>query len=167
MRFSPLKILLFSLFLLLIAAHAQQKPQSAQPSLSLTISVPETVVKAGSPIKLSITTTNTSDHDVSYIVSTLGLSDVYVHDAAGALAPETPEGAQKHFFSPKHRPFAGSVFSARAHLEAGAKQNVEVDLTKEYDLTKPGKYTVYVERPDPENKGNQLKSNTITITVTP
>jgi hypothetical protein len=162
-----LKILLFSLFLSLIAAHAQQS-KSVQPSLSLTITAPETVVRAGSPLSMKITATNTSGHDVSYIVSTLGgLYDIYVHDAAGALAPETPEGAQKHFFSPHHRPSGGSVFSARAHLEAGAKQEIKVEVTKEYDRTKPGKYTVYVERPDPENKGKQITSNTITITVTP
>jgi hypothetical protein len=167
MKFSALETLLFSLFLPLIAAHAQQQPQSAQPSLSLTISVPGTAVKAGSPLKLKITTTNTSDHDVSYLVSTDGLYDVYVHDAAGALAPETPEGARKHFWSPNHRPEVGSVFVARYHLEARARQEIEVDITKEYHLTKPGKYTVYVERPDPENKGKQIKSNTITITVMP
>jgi hypothetical protein len=40
-------------------------------------------------------------------------------------------------------------------------------VTKEYDLSKPGKYTVQLERPDPENKGQWLRSNTITVTVTP
>ena len=167
MRFSPLQILIFLSFLPLTAAHAAQNAPLAPPSLSVSISAPESVVKAGSAVKLKITTTNTSDHDVSFIVSTDGLYDIYVRDPTGALAPETPEGARKHFWSPNHRPAAGSAFTGRHHLEADAKQEAELDVTKEYDLTKPGKYTVEVERPDPESRGKRLKSNTITITVTP
>ena len=57
--------------------------------------------------------------------------------------------------------------SFRHQIGPGGKQQTEVDVTKEHDLSQLGMYTVQVERADPENKGRRLKSNTVTITVTP
>jgi hypothetical protein len=162
-------MLVFLSFAPLTAVYAAQGVQPGPQSLSLTISASESVAKAGSPVKLTIIATNASDHDVVYYDGPSGLYRIYVRDATGGIAPETPEGVRKHPWSP-HRTGGGGVISGpsfREHLGAGEKQETDIDLTKEYNLSQPGKYTVQVERPDPENKGKWLKSNTITVTVTP
>ena len=55
----------------------------------------------------------------------------------------------------------GSVFTATAH--PGDKIEEELILNKEYDLSKPGKYTIQVRERNP--KFQAIKSDTITITV--
>jgi hypothetical protein len=129
------------------------------------------MVKAGSPVRVKITTTNTSDREVVYYETGPWHYNIYVRDATGAYAPDTPEGLGKHPWSPRRTGgggvFSGPSFRFRLAIGPGKKQEDEVDVTKEYDLSKPGKYTVQLERPDPENKGQWLRSNTITVTVTP
>lgn len=44
--------------------------------------------------------------------------------------------------------------------------NTEIKLDEMYDLSAPGKYTVQVPHYDEDNK-EDVKSNTVTITVTP
>jgi hypothetical protein len=45
-------------------------------------------------------------------------------------------------------------------------ENSEIDLSKDWDLSKPGVYTIQAERWDSSSKGF-VKSNTITVTVMP
>ena len=53
-----------------------------------------------------------------------------------------------------------------AHVKPGATFEDHVDLTSIYDLSQPGKYTVQVQRTDAVSK-TLVKSNTVTVTVTP
>ena len=161
---------LFASLLVFTVPYSAQSTQRGKPSLSITISAPQTVVKASSPVKLRITMTNISNHNVTYYVSSAGRPyDIYVRGTSRKLAPETPAGVRVHPWSPKYKPFSGggSVFSGSFQIKPGEKTETEVDLTKEYDLNQPGKYTVQVERRDPENPKKRLKSNVITLTVTP
>ena len=51
-------------------------------------------------------------------------------------------------------------------LNPGESLKDSISISKMYDMTKPGKYQVQVQRTDPESKVI-VKSNTIGITVTP
>jgi hypothetical protein len=55
-----------------------------------------------------------------------------VRDSAGKLLPE------------KVGPFDGSVFSGKGSLGAAKSIQKVVDVAKEYDLSKPGKYAIEV-----------------------
>jgi hypothetical protein len=153
------------------------------------------VVKAGSPVNLKITLANTSNRDlVHYFGGPLGAGgrgeNVHVTDAAGDPVPETPEGAKSHLWSPNNGYRGGSAFGGRSPWKAGKTVEWEVDISKDYDLSKPGEYKVQVisheswtvvndessmkETLDPaavipESAVTRevLKSNVITLTVTP
>jgi hypothetical protein len=63
----------------------------------------------------------------------------------------------------------GILYSGSAaflHLEPGQSVKQEYPVWDDYDLSKPGKYTIQVSRLDRETN-TRVKSNTITITVTP
>ena len=126
---------------------------------------PKSVVKAGSEVRLRITLTNTSDQDAFYSVVAQSAApyDVYVRDSKGNSAPETPYGRKIHPWSPGHPPLSGSFTAFRVRLAPGRKTETEVDLTREYNLSQPGKYAVQSQ--DVQD-GIVLKSNTLTVTVT-
>ncbi len=50
-----------------------------------------------------------------------------------------------------------------------AKQTAmwSINVSKFYDLSQPGKYSIRVQRGDPEDLEATVTSNTITVTVTP
>jgi hypothetical protein len=89
---------------------------------------------------------------------------IYVFDDKGALAPLTDRGA---FFVTGREPPDGKVVymlggsPAFAELDPGESKKSDAVINDLYNLS-PGKYTVQVER-----RGSGLKSNTISITITP
>jgi hypothetical protein len=52
-------------------------------------------------------------------------------------------------------------------LNPGEEDRHSLMISKLYDLSKPGKYTIQVTRLDLEGTKIQLKSNAITVTVEP
>ena len=110
--------------------------QSSATDLAIAIAAPHKCVKPGSSMKVKIVLTNTSGHDVSYrVVATgrwSGWEGMSVRDWAGNLLPE------------KLGPFNGSVFSGKGSLGAANSIEKVVDVAKEYDLSKPGKYAIEV-----------------------
>jgi hypothetical protein len=145
---------------------AQETPRP-QPSFSLTVSGPHQDFKVGSPIALKVTLTNTSDHDISGVIIPNGESktklmrtiDLKVYDSSGSLVPETPHGR-------KIRGREMTVVSTAVSygIKPGKSTVEDADLTEEFELHKPGKYTVQAERLDPYSK-ERVKSNAITITL--
>ncbi len=85
--------------------------------------------------------------------------DIDMRDSDGKSVAETPYGLKMHAKDP--HPWRGSVLTATAH--PGDKIEEELILNKEYDLSKPGKYTIQVQERNP--KFQAIKSDTITITV--
>lgn len=128
--------------------------QTTPAPLVTTIEAPKSCVKSGSPIELNITLTNTSDHDVSYrVVATgwwSGWEGISVHDSTGRLLPE------------KGSPHGGSVFFAKLSLGAAKSIHSKVDVAKEYDLNKPGRYTIEVWPLTEE----RFKSGNVNVCVT-
>lgn len=152
----------------LVGLGAAQSPPNAKPSFTVTISMPQDVVKLGSPIELQLTVTNISDHDLSCGIGTVNGKirrriDVKVYDSTGKPVPETELGMTIHGRPPHGLPFGGAGFAD--HISKGESFHEKSDLNQEFILTKPGKYTVQAERHDFDNKV-LVKSNTLTFTLT-
>jgi hypothetical protein len=150
----------------LIIPRGVAPTQSGQP-FSITISTQHEVVKAGSEISVEITLTNTSNHKISLGKAPgnqpLAESEyaVEVYNRKDQLAPDTEYGRkirQKKIW-----------FRSRdsVSLQPGESTKDGVIISKLYDLSHPGAYTVQLSRviPEPFGKGG-IKSNMITITVT-
>jgi len=120
--------------------------------------------KAGAEIGINIEKQNTSKHDIdcSGAWSKLsGLDEGYQYDIRDA------NGAPVDKRSVENRlPF---TLRPETHVckpgESGATNNIT--LTRAYDLSRPGKYTVQVSQAAPGYGPGVVKSNTITITVAP
>jgi hypothetical protein len=53
-------------------------------------------------------------------------------------------------------------------IQPGKTHEDSVDISNRYEFDKPGKYSIQIERELPESLGGGvIKSNTITVTVTP
>ncbi len=133
---------------------------TARTSYTPAIDTLDDTVTAGSQIRLQIEVTNTSNDQFVYDPGITKL--VFdVRNAQGGSAPLMPAGEslRKMYGSVGH----GQLITVPQGktMSAGAAQ-----LDKIYDLSKPGKYTVQVSRFDDTTKV-WVKSNTITLTVTP
>lgn len=143
-------------------AHPSQEPSSpekAETPFTLSIASPQDTIKAGSEVSLLPEVLNTSDHVIVFdpIPSKL---DIWVRDSQGNLAPLTRKGQEFR----KHSDETGG---GALQMRPGDTAYLgEVMVDKLYDLTRPGKYTIQVSRVDDATK-TWVKSNTITITVTP
>ncbi len=151
------KLALQLTFLGLIVSVVSARAQSTEPGYLLALSAPSASLTAGADIKVDVTMKNTSDHDVFYMVDPSGKLSPFsfdVRDAQGGAVPKVPR---------KPGPGAsGSYF--RATLHPGESIQRERTLGKEFDLSKPGRYTIHVERQDDDVV---VRSNVITITVVP
>ncbi|SRR6266496_4004907 len=142
---------------------AAQSTQAVQSPFTITISTPRPVIKAWSPVMLKIVMTNTSEHAESYVVvAQKAHYDIVVTDEKGNPAPNTPYGQKIH--RSNRSPLIGSSTMFRATLQPGEKRHSEVDISKEYDLSQPGNYTISAQ--DIQG-GITVKSNTINVTITP
>jgi len=169
MKISHKLLLLLASLGFLAAAFGQPK----QPAFSIAISAPD-LISAGSEPKLSIVLKNTSDHEIM-----LGRSvqpdhgelhhDVEVRDDKGDLAPETEYHRKikgRLPATPGKAPPPPNVWSdILTSIKPGETRNDDLTISKLYDLSKPGKYTIQVSRFDEDTKA-VVKSNTITVNVT-
>jgi hypothetical protein len=128
--------------------------------------MPKTTLHLGEPVVLQIVLVNTSDH---------GVLDGFVSNAAGGgvrkirldvsdgehkSVPETEYGDKAHRVP--NGPLS-AVFSYK--IKRGTTAREAADIAKEYDLSKPGKYTVQAERTELETM-RVVKSNVIEFTIT-
>jgi len=133
---------------------------STQP-FTLSLETEQNVVKARSEVKVNVTLRNSSNQAIDMSSGSEEIDyAIDVRDSQGGLAPDT-DFARKL----KRRPYYSSeqVFS----LKPGESlPKATLSITKFYDLSRPGKYTIQVSRAVPkELGGGTIKSNTITVTV--
>jgi len=156
--FHPYARLLAVPVLFLLVATAQPLPAKTQaPRFSLTISLPQDVIRADSEMPLEITMTNTSDKEFTYGVAFAPplwthLCRLDVRDSTGALVPQK---------SSMHQFDAGTEGGPALILQRGEKVTVEVLLNRVYDLSKPGQYTIQAVRDN--GAGVAVKSNVLTV----
>jgi hypothetical protein len=157
----------YAITLMSLAALAVPGPK---PLFSLTVAAPKEPLKAGTELILSVTVTNTSDRNISFITSP-GLVpedgflyEIDVRDAQGRSAPPS---AYLRNRDPRISIYKGSM--THRTLKPGESFVDEVTVTGFYDLSQPGEYKISVARSMPpyQNLGKgRVKSNVITVTLT-
>jgi hypothetical protein len=160
-------------FLVLIGSvvFAQQRAKpskDAKPTFTLTVSTDHETVAPGSKVIVTVHLTNVSDHALSFGRFGFGGPDlsyrVEVRNSQGRLAPYTEEyGRRLRHEPPYDQPIVGRAAGYGVEKEETATETIEV--TKQYDLSILGKYTIRVSHPDPEANVD-VQSNTISLTVT-
>ena len=147
------------------AACAQTSPPQTPVTLQITSSEP--TIKTGSAAKLQVTLINHSQSPLSVLTTPGQVNaelwyDVQLRDANGTEVPKTKykkilEGTEKGHV-------ASSAISQT--IPRGGSLKEEISLANLYDLSRPGKYFVHVERVLPASFGTtRIKSNVIDITV--
>jgi hypothetical protein len=193
---------------IIVGALVGPPANCAEPEFSLSISVPQDVLKAGSEVRVGIVLKNTAEHEIRVITVAVPENDTgdtiqfraTVLDGRGDPVPFTALGVRRwkdntgidgsgmsgteivppltdcklgKGYSPNRLPSACAPFCSAAQLDAANRQNgdcglarAELVVSRMYDLSKPGKYTIHVTRYDYASK-TIVKSNPITVTITP
>lgn len=151
-----------------------QTSTPAKPSFTLAISTARSTFTSGADIDLHATQENISSRDIYFVVGagpggTFGNGTwMTVEDSHGNPVAETPFGRKKHGTEPHKYPLGGSVFSGQIPIPPGKSFHYVIHLSKEYDLSHPGTYTVQAKMRDPwTDHYPWVTSNTLTITVVP
>jgi hypothetical protein len=145
--------------------HAQQPTERKKPTFSVTIRGSRQPFKAGSAMLIDIELRNVSGSTISFFRSDDGEARPYeyvprVHDERGEMPPRTVHGRNVIDHIPGIS--VGKPFPANVEMKDGDTVRQRIDLTKYYDLSKAGNYTLQLER----GEGNAtVKSNVITITI--
>ena len=142
-----------------------QKAKGLSPADAvLILNAKESSVKSGGAIWVDVTVENKSDHVLLVYRELTGVGDdqggwVYysdVHDNEGRKPQPTKFLEERGGFG------SGGYI----HLKPGKTMTDRINICKLLDLSRPGKYSIQVYRRD--GMGNTtLRSNTITVTVTP
>jgi hypothetical protein len=144
-----------------VAQAAQETPpaRGQGQAFTLVISAPHYSLAKGSEFKLKVRLENCSGHQMT-VDSAETRYDIQVFDSRGLPAPLTDAGRT-------FRKYLGSGHATFVRLKPGEILRESFnDVSKLYDLSPPGEYTIQVSRFDEQTK-TWVKSNTITVTVTP
>ncbi|MGH9451852.1 MAG: hypothetical protein ACRD11_15160 [Terriglobia bacterium] len=146
----------------LLAALATAGPRQRGP-LTLTLVAPSQPLTAGQPLLLRVTVGNTSDR-TRYVPVTRGVFwigaayHVHVLDRRGRPAPPAQRLVPK-----KGVVVLGGGSSPSRRLKPGKSLSDLVNVTSLYDLSRPGKYKIWIA--EPISKNTSVRSNTVTVTV--
>lgn len=161
------------------APPAETQPNTdAPPTAPFSVTIDQVSNKPPLPVGLHVITKNISIHRIlirreEHAEDTAMLGPVFraeAHDARG-IAPRETELARAAGNSGETTPDPSFMASARAagdlvSIGPGEDWWDTIKVNDLYDLHKPGTYTLQVRRWDDETK-TWVKSNTITLTVTP
>jgi len=148
-------------------AKSTQAEHAAKPPFSLTISAKPDVFKVGSPMPINVVLKNTSSHPINLVRLSLPNYKADIRDGQGALVKAKPLAEKLPDGRVRLRHAASSAMIVRIDPgKIGSNLFNFYDLTNDYELTKPGKYTVQLLRYDYETK-TWVRSNTISIVVLP
>jgi hypothetical protein len=173
---TQLIIVVFAVASLVAENSSAQVAQSVsgEPTISITVKTPQSTVTVGSDVEVEVEMKNISAGDILYSAAGLfggGSSTSFrwdVRDGAGKAIPMTQYGIKaNHLEPPQERGVPPSVRTGSAFAETlspGKTVVQKLALSKEYDLSKPGKYTIQALRFDGKL---DVKSNIITLIVTP
>ena len=170
MRMRPIVVLCF-LLLTGIGASAQKAPngsKGAKAPFTMTISTEHETITSGSNVIVTIHLTNVSDRLLTFPRSSFGGPDpsyrVEVRNSQGQAAPYTEDyGKRLRRESPYDHVVGRSVGYT---VGKGETVTEEIEVTKRYDLSAPGQYTIRVFHPDPVAKVDVESSNVLILTVT-
>jgi hypothetical protein len=142
--------------------------QTVEPTFAVTIRLEPEVVKVNSEIRVKTTLINKSNGKISFERSPEDMAELefqaYVRDSHGNPAPLTEYG--RHVLKGEGDVPLATRFGGFSTLQPAESLKCDVVITRLYDLSQPGKYTIQVERIHDSLK-MVAKSNTITVTVIP
>lgn len=149
-----------------VAAPATKPQTSSNPPLSIAIRPLEDAVKAGSPVLLEVTiTNNTKERRLVETRIPTWLMDVDVRDSQGNQ-PLTQRGQVVFGHGPdriNEIPVGGGPLWA---VDPGKPVVINsLPVPNLFDMSKPGTYTIQVQRPD--GQGGAVKSNVVKVTIVP
>jgi hypothetical protein len=158
-----MKSFVISLLLAITGTVGIAQDNTSNQLFSITISMVDTTIKAGSPVRIKIELTNTSysDLDASGSFNDMTGQDSNFHVL---LRDEKGNKGLKNIYN--HPELAtGHPIMGRT-VKSGATLTEEQDVSRQYDMTHPGKYSIQVTRPiSTDLKDGMVKSNIITVTV--
>ena len=153
-----------------IALSVHAAPGS-KPPFSVTLNAPDKPLRSGAELHLLVTIKNTSDHEITFSTSPGAIPEdgfrykVEVLDAHTHPAPPSPLVVEMR--SGKELVDTWSSNIGRT-LKPGESFVDQIDVTKLYDLSQPGIYTISVTRPLQPWQGfgkGAVRSNTLAVTV--
>jgi hypothetical protein len=159
-----MRVVFMVLLLASSALPAVTQDAASKPS-TIVISTEKPTVKAGSAvwIKVQLTNNSSEDLDLSGSVSDLtGLDSNLKFEVRDDLGKSAPKRVYKH---PE---LAGGTANLDRILKPGQSDTEEQNISRLHDMTQPGKYVIRVSRRLSNNPNDGVvKSNTVTVTVTP
>jgi len=171
MRMRPIVVLCF-LVLTGIGASAQKPPngyKGAKAPFTMTISTEHETVAADSKVIVTAHLTNVSDRSLFFLRGRLSGPDpfyrVEIYNDQGKLGRYTEAYVKRLRREPPYDQMMGQSVG-RYEVEKGKTVTEGIEVTKQYDLSTPGKYTIRVFHPDPVAKVDVESSNFLILTVT-
>ena len=138
---------------------------SAKAPFAIVITVETPTVKAGTGVSIKVRLTNTSSQPLDAsgcYCGPSGLDSTFtweVRDSSGHLI------AKRVYPHPELA--TGSPILDRI-IQPGGDISGDQDISRLYDMTKPGKYVIQASRELPKEMGGGfVKSNAVSVTVTP
>lgn len=171
-------LILISMLLVLTQAGISQDEPRSRASFALAVSADRVEFQPGMPIPLKLTITNTSVSDFHYSVAVVSCApiinewvkvrqvQIQLDDINRNQVPLSVYGsvAQRRPRAEGEQGFGCGGRSATEVLKPGESLTEEVDLSKEFDIKKPGKYTVRAERFDEKAKA-MVKAEPVTLVI--
>ena len=164
----------FLLSLLFAVPYASGQSTSAKPKPVIALTIRSaTIFKAGALVPVHVVLQNISSHDIVIEREVRGTDcSIDVRDVVGKLPPDTKFGlvhnGHASITDPSQidpRDLNGKLVTIP--VAAGKTWEWDLDVARFYDLSKPGRYLIFVEKPDPEDSSlAPVRSNTIEITIT-
>ncbi len=156
--------------LIFVISSGAGSAQSPRPRYSIAVSAEKATVRTGSELRLKIVQKNTTDKDQPFWIEGNPESHgeyLYLIDVRQSDGKEAPRSKYFRGVRDDAGNFRGGIALSGGliNVKPGAAITSSIDLNKLYDL-KPGRYTVQVYQND-SIAHLTVKSNTITVTVTP
>ncbi len=151
------------LILSLVIFDVSLSPGAQQP-FSIVITTAQVTVKVGSEVRVDIQVKNSSDANIMLDSPGSPSYDMDVRDSKGEQAPETELMRKIHAPQDPSTRLEGSFVVPI--LPRGQSVQQYLSVSKFYDISTAGKYTIQLQATDHLSK-KSVKSNTITVIVTP
>jgi hypothetical protein len=154
------------------ADTANGKPVPANPSFSITVDPPGAPIHPRSPINVTITVTNITDKEIWW---SHGREEDSVYRAFALLLMKDGREVETTIFDrtitdrlrPDDPPVdPGSGSSILLPYPPGKMFVMTIDLTKLYEITEPGTYTLNVRRIENHNK-TIVRAKPLTLDIVP
>jgi hypothetical protein len=150
-------LFVLSSLVVVVSVTAAQRPQpepASRSGISLTLTAVEGSVKVDSPIRMKVVMTNDSVHDIHLMKdASFGYYWVEAVDDKDHRAPLTTFGTALGAATGRvDRSLAPLVLSGSmvfVTVKAGKTWIEQLDASRFYKLSEPGKYVIHVEAPAP------------------